>query len=123
MERWLVLQIWRGETSEVPLRLSVQTDATGATGAVERGLAALGDATRRRIVERLAEGPCAVGDIARSLPVGRPAVSMHLRVLRDAGLVRDERAGNRRLYHLDPQGLALLRARVDAYWSRALGEF
>lgn len=97
----------------------MQTDAE----ARERGLAALGDATRRRILERLADGPCAVGVIARGLPVGRPAVSMHLRVLQDAGLVRHERAGNRRLYHLDPRGLALLRATLDAYWSRALGEF
>jgi DNA-binding transcriptional ArsR family regulator len=95
----------------------VQTDIA------ERGLAALGDATRRRIVERLAAGPCAVGDIARSLPVGRPAVSMHLRVLQEAGLVRHERAGNRRLYHLDPQGLAVLRAYMDAYWSHALRAF
>ncbi len=93
------------------------------TDATELGLAALGDATRRRIVERLADGPCAVGDIARSLPVGRPAVSMHLRVLQDAGLVRHERAGNRRLYHLDPHGLALLRAYLDAYWSHALAAF
>jgi DNA-binding transcriptional ArsR family regulator len=93
------------------------------TDAAERGLAALGDATRRRIVERLADGPCAVGDIARSLPVGRPAVSMHLRVLQDAGLVRHERAGNRRLYHVDPQGLAALRAYMDAYWSQALSAF
>jgi DNA-binding transcriptional ArsR family regulator len=93
----------------------VQTDAA------EVGLAALGDATRRRILERLAAGPSAVGDLARGLPVGRPAVSMHLRVLQDAGLVRHERAGNRRLYHLDPHGLALLRAYLDAYWSVALG--
>jgi DNA-binding transcriptional ArsR family regulator/uncharacterized protein YndB with AHSA1/START domain len=91
--------------------------------AAERGLAALGDATRRRIVARLADGPCAVGDIARSLPVGRPAVSMHLRVLQDAGLVRHERAGNRRLYHLDPLGLVLLRDHLDVYWSLALGAF
>jgi DNA-binding transcriptional ArsR family regulator/uncharacterized protein YndB with AHSA1/START domain len=93
------------------------------TDASERGLAALGDATRRRIVERLADGPCAVGDIARSLPVGRPAVSRHLRVLQDAGLVHHERAGNRRLYHLDPHGLALLRNHLDTYWSLALGAF
>ena len=93
------------------------------TDAAERGLAALGDATRRRIVERLAAGPCAVGDIARTLPVGRPAVSMHLRVLQDAGLVRHERAGTRRLYHLDPHGLVLLRDHLDAYWSLALEAF
>ncbi len=93
------------------------------TDAAELGLAALGDATRRRIVERLAAGQCAVGDLARSLPVGRPAVSMHLRVLQDAGLVCHQRAGNRRLYHLDPHGLVLLRDHLDAYWSLALGAF
>ena len=93
------------------------------TDAAERGLSALADATRRRIVERLADGPCAVGDIATSLPVGRPAVSMHLRVLQDAGLVRHERDGNRRLYQLDPHGLALLRAQLDTYWSHALAAF
>ena len=93
------------------------------TDTAERGLAALGDATRRRIVERLADGPCAVGDLARSLPVGRPAVSMHLRVLQEAGLVRNDRDGNRRLYRLDPQGLALLRELMDAYWSHALAAF
>jgi DNA-binding transcriptional ArsR family regulator len=95
----------------------VQTDAPAL------GLGALGDATRRRILERLADGPCAVGDIARGLPVGRPAVSMHLRVLQDAGLVRHQREGNRHLYQLDPHGLALLRDYLDAYWSHALGAF
>lgn len=93
------------------------------TDTAERGLAALGDANRRRILERLAGGPCAVGDLARSLPVGRPAVSMHLRVLQEAGLVSHQKAGNRRLYQLDPQGLALLRAYMDAYWSHALKVF
>jgi DNA-binding transcriptional ArsR family regulator/uncharacterized protein YndB with AHSA1/START domain len=93
------------------------------TDIAELCLTALGDATRRRIVERLANGPCAVGDIARNLPVGRPAVSMHLRVLQNSGLVRHERAGNRRFYHLNPHGLAMLRAYLDAYWSHALGAF
>jgi len=93
------------------------------TDEADRGLGALGDATRRRILERLASGPCAVGDLARTLPVGRPAVSMHLRVLQDAGLVRHERAGTRRLYRLDPDGLALLRTYLDAYWAGALGAF
>ena len=93
------------------------------TDEADRGLSALGDATRRRILEHLAAGPCAVGDLARGLPVGRPAVSMHLRVLQDAGLVRHERAGNRRLYRLDPGGLALLRTYLDAYWAGALGAF
>src|SRR5437763_1217999 len=66
---------------------------------------------------------CNSSDFARRWPVGRPAVSMHLRVLQDAGLVRHERAGNRRLYHLDPHGLVLLRDHLDAYWSLALGAF
>ena len=93
------------------------------TDIAARGLAALGDATRRRILERLASGPCAVGDIAKSLPVGRPAVSMHLRVLQEAGLVSHQKAGNRRLYRLDPQGLSELRAYMDVYWAQALRAF
>ena len=93
------------------------------TDAAELCLAALGDATRRRIVARLATCPCAVGDLARGLPVGRPAVSMHLRVLQEAGLVRHERAGNRNVYQLDPAGLAVLRTYLDEYWSHALAAF
>jgi DNA-binding transcriptional ArsR family regulator len=87
------------------------------------GLAALGDPTRRAIFERLAEEPQAVGELARALPVSRPAVSQHLRVLKDAGLVIDRPAGTRRIYQLDPAGVGSLRAYLDQFWSRALAEY
>jgi DNA-binding transcriptional ArsR family regulator len=83
----------------------------------------LADGTRRAIVERLAHGPLAVGELARGLPVSRPAVSQHLRVLKSAGLVCDRAAGTRRVYQLDPDGIAALRADVDRFWARALGTF
>ena len=86
-------------------------------------LAALGDPTRQAIVELLADGPRAVGDIAAQLPVSRPAVSQHLRVLKDAGLVTDRQQGTRRLYQLDPDGADAVRAYVDRLWSRALTAF
>jgi DNA-binding transcriptional ArsR family regulator len=86
-------------------------------------LTALGDPTRRLIFERVAERPRAVVDLARDLPVSRPAVSQHLRVLKDAGLVRDEAAGTRRIYHVDPDGLAALRAYFDRFWSDALARY
>ena len=81
---------------------------------------ALGDPTRRAIFERLADRPRAVGELARELPVSRPAVSQHLKVLKDAGLVVDRPAGNRRIYQLDPDGVGALRAQLDRFWSRAL---
>jgi DNA-binding transcriptional ArsR family regulator len=84
------------------------------------GWAALGDPTRRSIFELLVERPCAVGDLARVLPVSRPAVSQHLKVLRDAGLVVDARAGKQRIYRVDPEGLAALRAELDRFWSKTL---
>ncbi len=87
------------------------------------GLTALGDPTRRAIFERLADGPRAVGDLARELPVSRPAVSQHLKVLKEAGLVIDRRAGNRRIYQLDPDGVGDLRAYLDRFWSRSLAAF
>ena len=87
---------------------------------VSAGLDALGDATRRAILSRLAAGPAPVGELARALPVGRPAVSMHLRVLKDAGLVNDHAVGTRRLYRLRPDGLARLREHLDWYWAQAL---
>jgi DNA-binding transcriptional ArsR family regulator len=87
------------------------------------GLAALGDPTRRAIFELLAEGPTPVGDLARRLPVSRPAVSQHLRVLKEAGLVRDRPAGTRRLYQLDPDGVGALRAYVDRFWTQSLAAF
>ena len=81
---------------------------------------ALGDPTRRAIFERLADGPSAVGDLARGLPVSRPAVSQHLRVLRQAGLVSDRQDANRRIYSLDPMGVGALRAYFDRFWTQAL---
>jgi DNA-binding transcriptional ArsR family regulator len=86
-------------------------------------IAALGDPTRREIFERLAEQPSAVGDLARDLPVSRPAVSQHLKVLKDAGLVFDRRDGNRRIYELDPDGIAALRGYLDRFWNLALASF
>jgi DNA-binding transcriptional ArsR family regulator len=87
------------------------------------GITALGDPTRRAIFERLADRPRAVGELARELPVSRPAVSQHLKVLKDAGLVIDRRAGNRRIYQLDPDGIGALRAYLDQFWNRALTAF
>ncbi len=84
---------------------------------------ALGDPTRRAIFDRLADRPRAVGELARELPVSRPAVSQHLKVLKDAGLVVDQRAGNRRIYQLDPGGIGALRADLDQYWNRALAAY
>src|SRR5437660_11944527 len=86
-------------------------------------LAALGDPTRRTIFERLAERPRAVGELARELPVSRPAVSQHLKVLKDAGLVLDRSAGNRRIYRIDPDGVGALRAYLDQFWNHALAAF
>jgi DNA-binding transcriptional ArsR family regulator len=84
---------------------------------------ALGDATRMAIFQKLAAGPLAVNELARTLPVSRPAVSQHLKVLKDAGLVLDTKAGTRRLYQLDPQGVARLRAHFDQMWTKALSAF
>jgi DNA-binding transcriptional ArsR family regulator len=86
-------------------------------------LGALGDPTRREIFERLAERPQAVGELARDLPVSRPAVSQHLKVLRDAGLVVDRQVGNRRIYRVNPDGLGALRAYLDQFWNQALAAF
>ena len=86
-------------------------------------LAALADPTRRRVFERLKTGPHAVGEIARGLPVSRPAVSQHLRVLKEAGLVADRPEGTRRVYYIDPQGLGALRTWLDQFWDRALTAF
>ncbi len=86
-------------------------------------MAALGDTTRRAIFELLADGPHAVGDIARQLPVSRPAVSQHLKVLKEAGLVVDQQVGTRRLYRLNPEGVGSLRAYFDRFWNQALVAF
>ncbi len=86
-------------------------------------LSGLADPTRRTIFERLGTGPHAVVDLAEGLPVSRPAVSQHLRVLKEAGLVIDRRLGNRRIYQLNPDGLGALRAYLDRFWDRALADF
>jgi DNA-binding transcriptional ArsR family regulator len=81
---------------------------------------ALGDPTRRAIFECLVERPRAVGDLAGEFPVSRPAVSQHLRVLKDAGLVVDRQAGKQRIYQVDQEGLAALRAQLDRFWNQTL---
>jgi DNA-binding transcriptional ArsR family regulator len=84
---------------------------------------ALGDPTRRSIFERLRNGPRAVGELARELPVSRPAVSQHLRVLKEAGLVTEQRNGTRRIYGVDAASVAELRDYFDGFWSDALESF
>ena len=90
---------------------------------LKAGLDALGDATRMAIFQKLSGGAIAVNELARMLPVSRPAVSQHLRILKDAGLVTDTKAGTRRLYQLDPEGVARLRAHFDQMWTRAMSAF
>jgi DNA-binding transcriptional ArsR family regulator len=87
------------------------------------GWGALADDTRRAIVSRLAEGPLAVGRLAAELPVSRSAVSQHLKILKDAGLVSDRAAGTRRIYRLNPVAVAALRDQLDAFWRRALDSY
>jgi DNA-binding transcriptional ArsR family regulator len=87
------------------------------------GWTALSDPTRRAIFARLAERPSPVGELARELPVSRPAVSQHLKVLKEAGLVIDRPDGNRRIYRADPDGLAALRAQLDRFWTQALANY
>ena len=87
------------------------------------GWTALADPTRRAIFERLADGPRAVGELASELPVSRPAVSQHLKVLKEARLVVDQPLGTRRIYQVDPDGLALLRGYLDHFWGQALAAY
>jgi DNA-binding transcriptional ArsR family regulator len=87
------------------------------------GWTALGDRTRRTIFKRLARRPCAVGELASDVPVSRPAVSQHLKVLKDAGLVTDRPDGTRRIYQVNPDGLQMLRAELDQFWSSTLAGF
>jgi DNA-binding transcriptional ArsR family regulator len=87
------------------------------------GWTALGDPTRRAIFERLVEQPRAVGELAGEVPVSRPAVSQHLKVLKEAGLVVDRPAGNRRIYQVDPDGVDALRAQLDGFWTKALAAY
>jgi DNA-binding transcriptional ArsR family regulator len=91
--------------------------------AYEEAFAALADPTRRTVFERLRKGPRAVGDIAEGLPVSRPAVSQHLKVLKDARLVTSYRDGTRQFYAIDTQGLASVRDYLDTFWGDALGAF
>jgi DNA-binding transcriptional ArsR family regulator len=86
-------------------------------------LSALGDPTRRAIFEHLGEQPSAVVDLAALVPVSRPAVSQHLKILKEAGLVRDVQLGNRRIYSIDPDGIAGLRDYLDRFWNTALHAF
>src|SRR5215475_10168058 len=90
---------------------------------VLRAFSALADPTRREIFERLSNGPRSVGDLARGLPVSRPAVSQHLRTLKSAGLVADRAQGTRRVYQIDPAGLGEIRRWLDQFWDRALTAF
>ncbi|HEX5264201.1 MAG TPA: metalloregulator ArsR/SmtB family transcription factor [Phenylobacterium sp.] len=85
--------------------------------------AALADPTRREVFERLADGPRAVGELAEGMPVSRPAVSQHLKVLKEAGLVTDRAEGARRVYQIDPKGLGQIRAWLDRFWDEALEAF
>jgi DNA-binding transcriptional ArsR family regulator len=91
--------------------------------AYAQALQALGDPTRRSVLEQLRDGPRAVGEIAAELPVSRPAVSQHLRVLKEAGLVRERQDGTRRLYRVDPDGLTALREYLEGFWEEALASF
>jgi DNA-binding transcriptional ArsR family regulator len=86
-------------------------------------LDALGDATRRAILARLLKGPLPVGELARDFPVSRPAISQHLRILKQANLVVDRPAGNRRVYQLNPEGFDSLREYFDQFWTQALSAF
>lgn len=90
---------------------------------VSTALAALADPTRRAIFERLGDGPRSVGALARGLPISRPAVSQHLRQLKEAGLVTDQADGTRRIYRIDPAGLGALRQWLDRFWDDALAAF
>src|SRR5947199_10616293 len=91
--------------------------------AYDTALAALADPTRRKVFERLRSGPQSVGSIARGMPVSRPAVSQHLKTLKEAGLVADRPEGTRRVYYIDPEGLGALRAWLDRFWDDALTAF
>ena len=94
-----------------------------ATYQARDGWEALGDPSRRSIVACLAERPRAVGELADALPISRPAVSQHLKVLKEAGLVTDRAAGTRRVYRLSPEGLGALRDQLDTFWERALAGY
>jgi DNA-binding transcriptional ArsR family regulator len=91
--------------------------------AYAKAFAALADPTRRAVLERLRTGPRSVKTIAQGMPVSRPAVSQHLKVLKEAGLVADRPEGNRRVYYIDPDGIGALRGWLDQFWDAALAAF
>lgn len=102
---------------------TVSVDAPRAALPPEALLDAIGDRTRRAILLELRDGPQPVGELARRLPVGRPAVSQHLKVLKEAGLVASEQEGTRHRYRLDPAGINALRAWLDGLWDQALDAY
>lgn len=114
------LRVFSGLPLDIP---SVRGNLPLVDTYLQAGLDALGDQTRMAIFQKLASGPIAVNELARTLPVTRPAVSQHLRVLKEAGLVTDTRAGTRRLYQLSPEGIARLRAHFDQLWDKAMRNF
>lgn len=103
--------------------LAVSVDLPSVVTYRVDGWTALGDPTRRAIFERLADRPRAVGELASELPVSRPAVSQHLKVLKDSGLVIDRRAGSRRIYQANPSGVRALRDQLDQFWNQALATY
>ena len=94
-----------------------------AAAATQGGFAALADPTRRKVFERLKAGPCSVNEIAAHLPVSRPAVSQHLKILKEAALVSETREGTRRLYRIEARGLEAVRLYLDGFWDAALRNF
>jgi DNA-binding transcriptional ArsR family regulator len=94
-----------------------------ANQSTARALDALADPTRRAVFERVAQAPAAVGEIASFMPVSRPAVSQHLKVLKDAGLVAETAQGTRRIYRIDPRGIGAMRDWLDGFWEQALADF
>jgi DNA-binding transcriptional ArsR family regulator len=94
-----------------------------ANESTARALDALADPTRRAVFERVAQAPAAVGEIASGMPVSRPAVSQHLKVLKDAGLVAETAQGTRRIYRIDPRGIGAMRDWLDGFWEQALADF
>lgn len=115
---------WRSRTSLLtPTSVSLNLRFVPAYGPAEDVWNALGDRTRRAILEYLAERPCAVGELADRLPVSRPAVSQHLKVLKTTGLVTDDVVGTRHIYRLNPAGVSALRDQLDTFWNRALAGY
>jgi DNA-binding transcriptional ArsR family regulator len=112
---WLSFSRWN-PSARTPVHMSNDLAYMSA-------LTALADPTRRKIFERVAAKPSAVADLAKGLPVSRPAVSQHLRVLKESGLVKDSSEGTRRIYRLDPRGIAAIRDWLDTHWANALSAF